>query len=252
MRILIAALCVLCLAPGSARAGSIVVGDFIGVDVGYFSPVTAGESRATALGSVPMSGGSGVSAAINGLSFEAYCIDILGPIFDPGTPQPGATFDATAASMINYTVYGGASPRAGAYVAWLYNQYASAIATADDNLARTGLQMAIWNTLYDSDFTVDGGAFKVSDQDTAVRAAANAYLSALSSNSTAASVADATWLQLQDCSSGTCKDVQDFVGPAAAATPVPEPGTFALMGIGVAGLALSRRRRPLALLTSES
>jgi hypothetical protein len=97
MRKLLFGLCVLFCAP-AVHAGPIVVDDFRGVFVGYFSPVTTGESRAL-LGSSRMSGGSGISPAIDGFDFKAYCVDVLGPIFDPGTPQPPATFDATAASM---------------------------------------------------------------------------------------------------------------------------------------------------------
>jgi len=104
--------------------------------------------------------------------------------------------------------------------------------------------MAIWNVLYDSDFTVDIGAFYVNANDTAVRAAANGYLngpSGLTANLPAALLSDATWLQLQDCSVTPCRDVQDFVGPGAAPMSVPEPTTALLVLVGI-GAAAARRR----------
>ncbi len=226
MRILIAALCVLCLAPATVSAGSIVVGDFMGVNVGYYSPVTDGESRAIALGSVPMSGGSGISDAIDGLSFERLLHR------HPWTNL--RSWHSAAASHVRrdgrlderYNVYrtDGAALFAGSDVAWLYNEYASVIATAGDNLARTGLQMAIWNTLYDSDFTVDTGGFRVSAQDTAVRAAANGYLTALSLNLTAATTADATGSScgtVRSRPAGTCRTSS---GRGAPRRPFPSPG----------------------------
>jgi hypothetical protein len=223
MRKLLLCLCVFAGVPSASYAGTITVDDFTGVFVGYYSPVTTGESRAR-LGSSLMSGGIGVSPAIDGLIFEAYCVDIDGPIFDPGTPQPPAIFNATAASMQTWDKYPGAVPQAGRYAAWLYNEFAASIAANDDNVGRTGLQMAIWNVLYDADLTVDTGAFRVNPNDTLVVARANDYLTTLGLNLPAALIADATWLQLQDCSVAPCRDVQDFVGPGVAqGAAVPEP-----------------------------
>jgi hypothetical protein len=251
MRKLILGLGLLFFLPAASQAGPITVDDFRGVFVGYYSPVTTGESRAL-LGSSLMSGGSGISPAIDGLTFEAYCVDILGPIFDPGTPQPPATFDATAGAMQDWNKYTDAQDNAGSYAAWLYNEYAATNAAIDVNtdlgqVSRTALQMAIWNVLYDADFTVESGAFRVSDvsqDDDKVRAVANTYLAALDLNQVVARQANATWLQLQDCSVTPCRDVQDFVGPGAIQpAPVPEPATMSLFAVGLGAMGV-RRRRP--------
>jgi PEP-CTERM motif-containing protein len=241
MRKLILGICVFVGVPAISQAGPITVGDFTGVFVGYFSPLTTGESRAQ-LGSSLMSNGSGISPAIDGLTFEAYCVDILGPIFDPGTPQPPATFDATAASMQTWNKYGDALPVAGSHASYLYNTNADTIADDNDNVGRTALQMAIWNVLYDADFTVDTGAFRVNLNDVAVRNAANDYLLNLSLNLPLALASDATWLQLQDCSVTPCRDVQDFIGPGTQVAPVPEPATMSLFAVGVAAVAARRVR----------
>jgi hypothetical protein len=116
--------------------------------------------------------------------------------------------------------------------------------------------MAIWNALYDSDFTVTapdsnkplaGDAFNhtyftsVGDHPL-VLTQANDYLAALQAAGPAVLTAEASWLRLTypPDSEGNVKDAQDFIGPA---NTVPEPGSLLLLGTGLAALTAFRSRR---------
>ncbi|MDX1801230.1 MAG: DUF4114 domain-containing protein [Marinobacter sp.] len=48
-----------------------------------------------------------------------------------------------------------------------------------------------------------------------------------------------------DQNGGGDRDFNDFVARVTMVTPVPEPGAFALLGLGLVGLGLSRRKKKL-------
>lgn len=234
------------VAAASAEAGPITLTDLPGVQFDYvFNGV---EHGVAGLAGVQMSGGSGIDPAIDGRIFEAYCVDLNGslPFFDE------RVVDATAASMRTWSDPSGLlSPRlnAGAQAAWLYTEFVDD--ASPSTISRTALQVALWNVLYDADFTVSESLvpaiFSVrvdsfqSANDEAIIAAANSYLQALLNNQVAANLADATWLQLRTCASANCGDIQDFIGPGLAAAPVPEPASALLLLVGVAGGFAGRR-----------
>ena len=107
------------------------------------------------------------------------------------------------------------------------NAHPTAVENADES---TSLQLAIWNSIYDTDATLSGGTFQDS---TAYAAYADTLLAASAStvNNLAVYV---LWNP----------DKQDFL----VTRPVPEPETFALVlaGLGVMGAFTRRRTRQRA------
>jgi hypothetical protein len=191
--------------------------------------------------------------AIDGIVFDAYCVDLDGPL--PLFVE--TVVEATAAPMGGWSDPSGLlSPRtnAGAQAAWLYTEFVDE--ASPSTIARTALQVALWNVLYDVDFTVAENAnpgpqpifsVRVDDfqtvNDEAIIEQADEFLAALAANLAAANLADATWLQLEaPCTGANCPDIQDMIGPGLTSTPVPEPASALLLMVGVAGGFAGRRR----------
>lgn len=112
--------------------------------------------------------------------------------------------------------------------------YAPGLVT-DKNKA-AGFQVALWDALYDKDFSASGGAFVVTGTN-GILNQANAYLAAAKAFS-GSRVWNLTFLQ----SSDRRKTYQNLV----TATPVPVPAAAWLMLIALGGLAAVGRRRRVA------
>jgi len=257
--------------PSAARAGSIVLAsDFTGEQVHYEFHYTLNNQsvdllvRPVTFGSVTMNGGTELNETLNGLQFEAYCADILTDVLDPtaGQPDVGGTYDATVSSMSGWQEPNGlASPLDGNLrAAYLYNKYGDSNSpdalVVGDLQGRSALQLAIWDVLYDNDYTVASnstGSLHVStaglteqtdpnhpndqaqiDGYNAIAARAQAFQDDVRVADVTGS--DAAWIKLSV--PGGKIEAQDFIGPKS----VPEPGSLLLLGTGLAALTAFRRK----------
>jgi hypothetical protein len=155
-----------------------------------------------------------------GATLETYCVDVLHDVTNPETVTVRSTDDipSTAPNVSN----------AGEKAAWLYDSYASTITT---NAQAAGLQIAIWEALYDTTADLAGGNINFSGAGLTlgVLTAANSYLSALYAADY--STASAVWL---DSPTG-----QDQI------TNVPEPATLLLFALGIGTVVQFRRKSAL-------
>lgn len=269
----------LCLAPLSANAGTIEIHSFFkGVGVGLSFNGTDDAFIADGFGSVVMSNAQGLGSLDAAGAFEAYCVEMLGDIFNPGSstdPGPGVigpdfppgvfvTIPAEGHEMAAWSDPADGIAGAGPKAAWLYtafnpfiqfqtNAVIPLLGTFAADIARTALAVSIWEVLYEDAATYgvdDGnGRFSVYCDKTLAPAAdctsrpqgTVVSLANAMLASLGASTAPATWLKL-GVEGDPVNDVQNFVAPASRST-VPEPASSALVVAGLAALAMRRRAR---------
>ena len=206
-----------------AQADTVDVSAFTGLGVTLTSPYW---NTGTTAGSVTISDVQGLAPLANGASFISFCVDLQHTITPPLNNTPAAL--DLMSEWDGYDVF---TPQAnaGRYAAWLYNTYAS---TAMTTTQRAGLGLAIWNVLYDNDFTVLSGTFMSSNE-----YGANTFLSGLNANLDKAALADAYWLRLYPVGGDPNAAPQDFIAP------IPDGGmTLMLLGGALVGLGALRRK----------
>ena len=118
-----------------------------------------------------------------------------------------------------------------------------------DASGSAAMQLAVWNIMYDNDLTVDAGTFRaLTNTGTDVNVKANALLA--SANGLTQSLYDVSLLS--DNYNNKFGSKQDYITASinpgfgceeADACEIPEPGSFALAGLGLLGLCLTRRRK---------
>lgn len=193
--------------------------------------------------------GGGYSVTVNGTdSFAAYCTELFqfisvgstytdysrvthAPDYQWSSGSPGVNgWDPARADAINQRV-----GQLWAYAGEAYGltgQPGTANATNQAN--STALQWAIWNVVYDTDNTVSGGNFWItgSSSNQAILSTANTMLA----NS-------ASYGSLYNLDVLRATNRQDQLITDGIRSPVPEPGTYALMLAGLSAVGFVARRR---------
>jgi len=167
-------------------------------------------------------------------SLYTYCVDVLNNEADPqANVAVRSTDDMTPITSPN------SATGAGAKIAWLVNTYAAGIHSSGTNEQAAGLQLAIWETLYDSSqnsFNLAAGQFSVSASVGTMKWAST-FLTNLYSDS--GNRGQAAWLDSPGNNVG-----QDQV------TTVPEPSTLALLMLAGVFLYTARRSSTAGRLTA--
>jgi hypothetical protein len=155
--------------------------------------------------------------------FFTYCVDIYKFLEDPQDVSIGSTN-----SLFGYPIAQDGAAKA----AWLFNTYAAGIRKSTGftaNYQAAGLQVSIWEALYDASFDLGNGQFRAAlTGDTYMWA--NQYLGSLYFAVGAYHTSTATLLLSSD-------------GQDQITARVPEPATLMLLMLGTAFVAGGCRRR---------
>jgi hypothetical protein len=230
MKVLLAAF-VASLLPGVAQAATI---DFLGLGNAEIVTLAGIRSVSAWAGELEWAWKDGIPAGGTADPFYSYCVDLLNDERDPQYNVNVRSTDSLATDGMTTSAY------AAQKAVWLFNTYAVAAHQSSSGSLAAGLQLAIWDVLYDDGrrLEFDGtlgsvsNRFYVTAASTAAKSAGQGYLDALNAPGTNyIGATAATWL-----------DVRSGYGQDQITKTVPEPGTLLLLAMGFAGFSVRRRK----------